>query len=169
MKKNRSQYLWGTLLIILGILFLLQEFGQIGSAWDSLWTIIMGMGGLAFLWVYTRNKDQWWAAIPGMTLIGLSITAIEAQLDIFAGKDWTGSLFLVFVGFGFWLVYLKRNAFWWAIIPGGTLLTLGAVSGFGSTFTSEAGIFFLGLGITFALVGILPNKKHKHEFDAIYE
>lgn len=164
MKKIRTQYVWGTLLIVLGILFLLQEFNIIWSALDYLWILIMGISGIVFLWIYATKKEQWWAAIPGMTLIGLAATVLEGQFNFFSGSNWIGALFLAFIGLGFWLVYLRRPSFWWAIIPGGTLVTLGVVSGPGNAFTSEEGIFFLGLGITFALVGLLPAKQYKTQW-----
>ncbi|OQY35583.1 MAG: hypothetical protein B6I38_01475 [Anaerolineaceae bacterium 4572_5.1] len=167
MKKIRMQYVWGALLITLGILFLLQEFNLIGSALDYLWILIMGISGIVFLWVYATKKDQWWAAIPGMTLIGLAATVVEEQFNFFPGSNWTGALFLAFIGLGFWLVYLRRPSFWWAIIPGGTLVTLGVVSGLGSSIISDEGIFFLGLGITFALVGLLPAKQYRTQWGYI--
>ena len=160
MKKLSSQYLWGVLLIVLGILFLLQEFNLIGSAWNLLWAIIMGVAGIAFLWAYAANETQWWAAIPGMTLIGLTAVVLGDIFTLPFKGDWLGAFFLAFIGLGFWLVYFRRPSFWWAIIPGGTLVTLGIVSGLGNTSLPEEGIFFLGLGITFALVGLLPAKQY---------
>ena len=164
MKKFNTKYLWGTLLIVLGILFLLQEFDLIGSAWDLLWAIIMGVAGIVFLWVFATNENQWWAAIPGMTLLGLSAVVLGSMESIPLNDDWMGSLFLAFIGIGFWLVYIRQTTFWWAIIPGGTLITLGAVSGFDSINVPSEGVFFLGLGITFALLGLLPAKQHSTQW-----
>ena len=164
MKKLRSQYLWGILLIALGILFLLQEFSLIGSAWNLIWSIGMGIAGIIFLWMYATKKDHWWAAIPGMTLIGLSAAALGDTFPMPFSSNWLGSLFLAFIGAGFWLVYLRQRSFWWAIIPGGTLVTLGAVATLDSSSLSVEGIFFLGLGITFALVGLLPAKHYKTQW-----
>ena len=160
MKKIRMQYLWGGLLIILGIVFLLQEFTVIGRPFNLLWAILLGVGGVFFLWAYATNEAQWWASIPGMTLIGLTAVVFEDMFPIFSGKEWLGAIFLAFVGLGFWLVYFRRQSFWWAIIPGGTLVTLGLVAGLGNTSLPNEGIFFLGLGITFALVGLLPAKEY---------
>jgi hypothetical protein len=56
-------------------------------------------------------------------------------------------------------VYLAEKTNWWAIIPGGVLFTIAAVALMESSTTAIAtgGIFFLGIGLTFALVAILPN------------
>ena len=53
----------------------------------------------------------------------------------------------------------KRQERWWAIIPAGVLLTLGAVSSVGdaSEGLATGGLFFLGLGLTFILVAVLPG------------
>ncbi|MBS1249886.1 MAG: hypothetical protein MAG431_01471 [Chloroflexi bacterium] len=142
----------------MGILFLLQEFTLIGSAWSSLWAIIMGVAGIAFLWTYATDKAHWWAAIPGMTLLGLTATVL-GDMFAFPGSDWLGSLFLAFIGAGFWLVYFRQPSFWWAIIPGGTLVTLGAVSGLENVAIPTESIFFLGLGITFGLAGVSPSQR----------
>ncbi|MEW5828921.1 MAG: hypothetical protein AB1846_08550, partial [Chloroflexota bacterium] len=49
---------------------------------------------------------------------------------------------------------------WWAIIPGGVLLTLGAVSALDDlTGMETGGVFFIGLGLTFLLVAILPGPR----------
>jgi len=58
----------------------------------------------------------------------------------------------------FWLIYLRKQVQWWAIIPGGVLVTLAFVADF--NFLSEEIIFFLGMGITFFLVALLPAASH---------
>jgi len=68
-------------------------------------------------------------------------------------------LFLGCIGLAFWLVYLRRQDYWWAIIPGGVLLTLAAVAGLDNILDWSEVIFFLGLAGTFALVGILPKQQ----------
>jgi len=52
-----------------------------------------------------------------------------------------------------------RRDFWWAVIPGGTLVTLAVVAALGEVIPGEAvgGIFFLGLAATFGLVYLLPT------------
>ncbi|MCJ7735226.1 MAG: hypothetical protein MUP11_11830, partial [Anaerolineales bacterium] len=81
-------------------------------------------------------------------------------LDIFPRSDWSGMVFLGCIGLAFWLVYLRRREQWWAIIPGGVLVTLAFVAGFDKIMDFSDVIFFLGLGATFALVALLPNQTH---------
>ena len=157
MKKDQSRLIWGAILILAGILFTLQEFNILGNAFQLLWLALMAAGSAVFIWIYFTKKEQWWAIIPGLTLLGLSLVGLESLLNIFPGFDWTGAVLLGSIGLAFWLVYLRRQEQWWAIIPGGVLLTLAAVSGFENFLGWSEVIFFLGLAGTFALVGLLPN------------
>ncbi len=159
MKKDQSKLVWGGILILAGILFLLQEFSILGNAFQYLWLIIMAAGAIVFLWIYFTQQEQWWAIIPGLTLLGLSLAGLESLLNIFPASNLTGTVFLGCIGLAFWLVYLRRQDQWWAIIPGGVLLTLAVVTVVESILGWTEVVFFLGLATTFALVGLLPNQQ----------
>jgi hypothetical protein len=62
---------------------------------------------------------------------------------------------------GFWAVYFRQPSQWWAIIPGGVLITLGLTSALTEAFniTETGGVFFVGLGLTFLLVALLAKMK----------
>lgn len=158
MKKDQSRLIWGGILILAGILFLLQELNILGNASQYLWLILMAAGGGVFIWIYFTKKEQWWAIIPGLTLLGLSLSGLDSLLNFYPGTSWTRAVFLGCIGLAFWLIYLRRQDQWWAIIPGGVLITLAAVAGLENVLDWSEVIFFLGLAATFALVGILPNQ-----------
>ena len=157
MRKDQSRYIWGGLLILAGILFMLQEFQILGSAFELLWVLLMGAGAGVFLWVYLTRVDQWWAIIPGLALLGLTLVGLEDVFNLLPGTDWTGAVFLGCLGLAFWLVYIRRPEQWWAIIPGGVLMTLALVSGLDDLIGQTEVVFFLGLGLTFFLVALLPG------------
>ena len=159
MKKDQSRLILGGALILAGILFLLQELNILGNAFQYLWLILMAAGAAVFIWIYFTKKEQWWAIIPGLTLLGLSLSGLDSLLNFYPGSNWTGAVFLGCIGLAFWLIYLRRQDQWWAIIPGGVLLTLAAVAGLDKILDWSEVIFFLGLAGTFALVGILPNQQ----------
>jgi len=158
-KLLSSRLLWGFVLVIGGILLLLDTFGIFEGSL-LFWTLILAAGGLLFLFFYITNRDNWWALIPGIIL---STIAIAIGLDAFLpGVDITpliGPIILGGIGLSFFLVYLAEKSNWWAIIPGGVLFTIAVVALMESSSTALAtgAIFFLGIGITFALVAILPN------------
>ena len=158
MKDDRSRLIWGGILILAGVLFLLQQLNILGNAFQYLWLLIMAAGSVVFLWIYFTKSDQWWAVIPGLALMGLSLAGLEGLLNILPGSNLSGALFLGCIGVAFWLVYLRKQEQWWAIIPGGVLFTLAAVTALDNIFGWSEVVFFLGLGITFFLVALLPNQ-----------
>ena len=157
MERSKAFSGLGLILVALGCLFLLQNFGYLGEMDNVVWALLAGFGGLAFLWVFLSNRDQWWALIPGFTLLGLASTLGLSGAD-FAG-GWVGAIFLGAIGAAFLVIYLIRRDYWWALIPAGTLFTLAVVSVASSYLPGEAsgGILFLGLASTFALLYVLPT------------
>ena len=158
MRRFEIRIIGGILLIAAGALFLLQNLG-IFAVGDYLWPFLFGAGGLVFLYVFLTDRANWWAIIPGFTLLGL---AAMIALDQFApqiGETWGGALFLGGIGLAFWVVYFTNREHWWAVIPGGVLLTIALVAGLSSILEGieTGGVFFLGLGLTFALLAFLPT------------
>ncbi len=157
LKKFDLRILWGVLLILAGGLFLLQELHLIPSAWGVLWAVVFAVAGIMFLYTYLRDRSHWWPLIPGLGLISLGLLIFIDEY--FQGADWTGAIFLGAIGIAFWLVYLLNRDNWWAVIPGGVLITLTFVVVLEPYLKGDAdgGIFMLGLGLTFFLLGILPT------------
>jgi hypothetical protein len=154
MNTNRSALAVGGGLIVLGLLFLLQNFGLLGGLESLIWVVLFGLGGLIFLYVFASNREQWWAVIPGFTLLGLAtLIGFGDRLGAVGG-----ALFLGAIALSFWVIYFVRRDFWWAVIPGGVLATLAAVAGMSEFLPDRAagGIFFLGLAATFLAVYLLP-------------
>jgi hypothetical protein len=163
MKRFDVRILIGALLIGAGILFLLQTFNILSNAWSILWTAVFLIGGGIFFYVYFTDRRQWWALIPAMTLFGLAGTIfVDTYLPGISNLG--GALFLAGVGLSFWIIYFMNRDFWWAIIPGGVLLTLGAVAVAEDYITgdNEGGIFFIGLAITFLMVAILAKPRENY-------
>ncbi len=160
MKRIDFRILIGALLIGAGILFLLQTFNIIPNAWGILWTAAFVIGSGIFFYVYFSDRQQWWALIPAMTLLGLAGTVIvESYFP--AIDNLGGTLFLGGIGLSFWIIYFTNRDYWWSIIPGGVLFTLAAVTLAEDYITgdSEGGVFFMGLGITFLLVALLGKPR----------
>ena len=163
MKRFDPRVLWGLLLIAGGALLLLQNFGVLRGSLNLLWALLMGGAGLFFLYGFVGNRANWWALIPGIILLDLSALIVLTEIFPRFADVWGGPLVLGGIGLSFWAVYLVRRENWWAIIPGGVLVTLAAVAGMDSVFervgrrVDTGAVFFVGLGLTFALVGVLPN------------
>jgi len=153
----------GAALILLGGLLFLEKLGFLRGASDLFWGLIFLVGAGYFFYVFWRApQSQWWAVIPAMTLLGIAgEIVLPASLHY-----WSGALFLGAIGLSFWIVYGMNKARWGAIIPGGVLFTLAVITVLDERFSGmdTGGIFFLGLGLTFLLVALLPNSTGKTQW-----
>ncbi len=171
MKDNRGYTILGAVLIVLGVLFLLQNLNVFGGfegvVWQIIWGILFAGGGVAFLAAFASDPHKrWWAAIPGFTLLGLGgLIAFGDRLG-----EIGGGLFLAAIGLSFLVVFLVRRDFWWAIIPAGTLLTLAVIASLGAALDNGEmvpGILFLGLAVTFFAVYALPSDEGRRKWALI--
>jgi hypothetical protein len=159
MNKSAVRIVGGVLLIAVGILALLQSLGVLVDITPLLWALIFGIGGALFLYVFLTSRANWWAVIPGFVLLSIGVLiALERLFPAMRG-DWGGALVMGGIGLAFWVVYFLKREHWWAIIPGGVMLTIALVTGVASTLegVETGGIFFLGLGLTFGLLAFLPS------------
>lgn len=158
MKLLTSKIFWGLILVVGGVILLLESMDILEGS-EVFWMAACGLAGALFLIAVITNRGAWWAAIPGLSLLAI---ALGLGLDTFtdASGEVMGAVILGGIGLGFIIVYLIQPMNWWAIIPGGVLVTLAIVAGIeGSEPGPISGaIFFAGLGLTFALVALLPNK-----------
>ncbi len=169
MKSFGLRAIGGGLLIIAGIFLLLDRFGVIPDILPYVWIALFAASGVVFLLVYATDRRHWWALIPGFTLLGLSATSGTAIFwEDFIG-DMGGALFLGGIALGFWLIYALHREHWWAGIPAGVLTTLAAVATPGLTAGGiETGaVFFIGLGLTFLLIFIVPTPRGRMKWPLI--
>jgi hypothetical protein len=157
-----SRILWGTLLILTGVVFLLQNLFNFELS-GYFWGILLGLVGLFFISVFMSRRAAWWALIPGFALLGVSATILVSTVFPRIGEIFGGVFVLGGIGVAFVAVYLFDQRNWWAVIPAGVMLTLSAIvlldqmlGGFGS-----GGVLFLGFGLTFAVVALLPTPHGK--------
>jgi len=161
--------LWGGLLILGGILFLLQNLGLFPVN-NLVFAVLMVAAGLVFLYhLVSSPRVNWWAVIPGLILTYLGGLIIMDQLFPRLSDQIGGALFLGVIALAFWIVYLINSTFWWAVIPAGVLTTLAVVAGIDQVIPSAetGGIFFLGLGLTFILLAFLPTPVGKMKWPLI--
>ena len=154
MRRIDPRLLIGVLLVVGGVLSLLDVQGVISNASGIFWGMIFAAGGLVFLFMLFNDPNNWWAAFPGFTLLGLAASSLLPD----SLEAYDGLVFFAGISMAFWWVYFSDKERWWAIIPAGVLLTLGIVSALDNvTGLETGGSFFLGLGLTFILVAILPG------------
>jgi len=153
MQRN-YRTIFGVVLILAGFLLLAQSLGYLGGQWDdALLTLVFGLGTLYFASLFVGNRSRWWTAL--VAFIFLSFTAsqfIEVFFPAIPGF-YAGISILLFIGLGFFAIYFANKEMWWALIPGGVMLSLSAVTGAEEIFPElafeSAGLLFIGLGLTF--------------------
>ena len=158
------------LLIIVGILLLLQNFGILGGIVALIWALIFAAGGLIFLYMFlTERTRYWWAVIPGFALLGLAALITLDQFLPQVGDILGGAIFLGAMGLAFWVIYFLKREFWWAVIPGGVLFTLALIAGLDAAFEGleTGGVLFLGLGLTFGLLSFVPTPQGRMKWALI--
>jgi len=166
MKRSYAPILGGALLILAGIAFLLNNFGifDLSALWAGLWVAIFLVGGVAFLLLYLSNREQWWALIPGFTLLGIGgqIAIGLPLLRIFSFLD--GAIVLGGISLAFLAIYATQRSQWWALIPGGILASIAAMILFENLLPGREWVIvmFLGMAATFALVALLPTGEERN-------
>ena len=160
--KLNWRILLGVIVIVFGGLLLLQQLNLItihGDIWTCIMSAFFATAGAAFLVVLVSNKKSWWAAIPGLTLIGLAVLIGSTTLFPALNPALAPAIFMAFIAASFWIIYLLDNQNWWALIPGGSLLSVAALIAVGSAGNGNLGVglMFTGMALTFGLVALLPN------------
>lgn len=169
MKRFDARILWGALLILGGVSLLFANLGILKGLIGVFWALLFAAGGAVFLYVFLTNREHWWAIIPGFALLGLAANIGLGALFPRVAGVLGGSLFLGATGLSFLIVYVTGTDRWWAIIPGGVMMTLALVSGVSSIFDGldAGGIFFLGLGLTFGVLYFMPTPQGRQKWAAV--
>ena len=157
MQKLSSRLVWGAILIAAGLIFLLESLGFLFIG--SVWPVFFGIAGVLFLITFVRDTRQWWSVIPGLTLLGIALVILMNAVSPSLANLFSGSVFLGCLGLSFITILIATKAEqWWAIIPGGILLTLAGVTAISSFTGGEfmSVLFMFGLAATFAIIYFLP-------------
>lgn len=111
--------------------------------------------GLAFIITFLLHNHYWWALIPGVILAGIGAATL---VDVFipsASSNFVAFIILGSIGLSFVMVFLTKRSNWWAIIPAGSLVSVGLL-----VLTGMVGLLFVGFAVTFALIPLTVNRDH---------
>lgn len=162
MKRPIVQIILGVLVLIAGVLLLLEATGTMPSP-PVLWSAVLLAASATFGYVFFADRRSWWAAIPSSALLGAGVARLM-EIDPDGLGQWTEVPVLAAIGIGFLAIYLRDHHRWWALIPGGMLVTLSVLT----AVTADVGaavsgaIFLFGAALTFALVAVLPGGGSRH-------
>ena len=79
---------------------------------------------LPFLYVFIRDREQWWALIPAYVLFAVGLMVGLLGLGIL--NDLLVPAYVMFaIAIPFFVVYARNPRNWWALIPGGVMGIIG--------------------------------------------
>jgi len=156
MKRFDMRIVFGIVLVAAGALFLLENLGILQGGINLLWVLILGGAGTTFLYVFAGNRNNWWALIPGTTLLAITLSIAIGFFAPEIANALGGGIILGGIALSFWLIFLINRHFWWAVIPAGVLSSLAVV-----TIIGEGSLFLMGLGLTFILLAVLPGYENR--------
>jgi hypothetical protein len=150
----------GGALILFGILFLLNNFNIFEIGISSIFAGIFVLAGLIFLVVFFLDREQWWALIPGFVMMGVGATILVGEFASHSVVDLSGAVMLIFIALPFWIIYILKRDFWWALFPAGGLTSIAAMTLIPGKYEDVGvSIMFLGWAGTFLLVYFLAKQK----------
>lgn len=161
MKSKQMNLIWGIVLVLMGLLFLLESIGLIPELSPTIWAVVFGTVSLIFFALYAASGLRYWGWLfPAFIFAGLAGTTYLAV----SGADGTiaGAFFMGAVSLPFWLVFLiDRQKNWWALIPGWATAVITIVILLAESTAGEwiGALVMFGIGLPFFIV-YLRNREH---------
>jgi hypothetical protein len=126
MKPNRSELIWGLVVIIAGLYFLASNLGWLPPLSPDAYTLVLGAVAAVFVLVFLLTGFQWPWLVPAGAF-GAGAAALWLAERETAGTT-IGAVVMGGVALPFWIAFLARpRQNWWAVIPGWTMLAVGSV------------------------------------------
>lgn len=127
-RKSLNTLFWGVLLLAIGIIGLLYNFGVLDDYKLMTTYIVAGLlalAGIGFLVIVVFQQERWLYAIPGTSFLALGSVVYLSTLEV-VDPVWLGAIFLAGIAAGFLLLFLSnRKERWWALLQAGTIITIG--------------------------------------------
>jgi hypothetical protein len=124
-RSSKNALVWGSTLIIMGGLLLVQSFVDL-SPW--IWVAgLVVMGVITFV-IYTTDTSQWWILIPTFALWAIAGLVALIELNVLRDEI-IATYVLTVIALPFLYVFLRDRSQWWALIPAYILFAIGLMVG----------------------------------------
>ena len=172
MRRSRDSLIWGIILLLVGLGFLLWNFGVFDNFQGLAELVIAGLfalAGLGFLASYLAARKDWWKVIPGFALLAVGGIIFLGTRQVAA--EWIGMLLFLGIALAFAVIYFgDRTERWWALIPFGTMLVmivLLLLAGTGIAEEALGAVLFGGMALVFFLVYLLAGDRSEFRWALI--
>ncbi len=167
MSKPRDSVIWGAVLVLIGVGFLVWNLGIVAAIQVTVaWTLIafFALLGLSFVFSYLNKRTDWWRLIPAFTLLAVAAVIFLSTRGVAAA--WVAAALLSGIALAFLVIYASdREERWWALIPFGSVTVMVAVILLGAqpaTSTALLGaVLFGGMGLVFFLIYALARDRQR--------
>lgn len=161
-KRGCSTWVWGVLLIALGLVLLANNL-DVWGGWEApIWSLIFGVAGLVFVGTFVTDREQWWALIPGLVLLGIAVAIFVGEQSLV--PDYAVAVFVLGgIALPFLLIFMMDRQQMWALIPGFTmsgialavlLEGIGLIGG-----TAMGGVIVGGISLGFLTIYLLDREQ----------
>ncbi len=179
-RKQVNTSLWGIIVLLLGILGLLYNFGVLDpyliTAAYAL-AALLGLAGIAYLVLIVVQATRWELTIPGFGLLSLASVTYLATLGTFS-PAWLGVIFVGGVVLGFLVLFLSnRSERWWALLMAGFISAMAAVAWAinqmmvpdSSSFSAYilGALLFGGFALSFLLLYLLVGDRRQFQWSLV--
>lgn len=124
-RVNKSNKTTGIILILVGIVLLLAQFGRF--RWENLWPLFLIVGGGFFFLGFFSNRENYGLLMPASVLTVIGLFFLYSNSGRWDQMEVLWPTFVLAPGIGFVLMYIfapKGNSFW---IPASILLIIALV------------------------------------------
>ena len=122
----------GLIMIMVGIVFLLGNFGALDLDWEVLWTWVLIVMGVVFWlgFIFDRSKDG--LIMPGTILLTIGIVFNIHTRYEWASMEYLWPFFILAPAFGFYAMYLFGKRDRGILVPAVILTIIGTIFLMGS-------------------------------------
>lgn len=120
-----SDMVIGVGLVILGVLFLFENFGYIAFDFQDVWPVFVILAGTGFWIGYFQDKKNYGLLMPGSILVIYGLMFFYCVLEGWHYMSILWPVFIIAPGIGFFLMYLFGQREKGMLIPASILTGLG--------------------------------------------
>lgn len=143
-----SDFIIGLGLIILGAIFLFENFGYIEFDFQVMWPLLLILGGLSFWIGYFRSRQDYGLLMPGTILIVYGLMFWFCAIEGWWNLEYLWPGFMLAPGLGFVFMYLFGRKEKGLLIPAGILIGMSAIFAFRYTTVLRFWpVVLIGIGI----------------------
>ncbi|MCP4726148.1 MAG: hypothetical protein GY863_13980 [bacterium] len=155
----------GIALVVIGALFLLDNFFYFDVRAEYIVSLVFLVGSMFFYSQYIPDKDKVWGLVLGSVCLFVA-SAIYIGSSYWIREAMIGVFLFAILGTSFVIAYLRGKHLWGLLIPAGAAYTIGLIifneESYFVRYPINSGIiFFAGIGLTFALLYMLKNEERK--------